>query len=184
MLSGLCLMTHNEATLPVVGPSSKIGNVKSSRKVDDTFFDDSDLTSIDPPSLPATLSLVETEGKESKSLPGVLPLWDPTLWSSFNSWTAPDPNAPAAPNGLTHHLWTAQIEAFRHRVEEHQLGFKHFIERHFTASRFLNFEIVTRGQRNGTGVVPLPGCEEAEPEDLTTCQFCGMHNAEATQEFS
>jgi len=28
--------------------------------------------------------------------------------------------------------------------------------------------------------VPIP--EEAEPEDLTTCQFCGMHNAEATQE--
>ena len=36
--------------------------------------------------------------------------------------------------------------------------------RHFTASRFLHYEIVTRGQRNGTGVVPLPGCEEAEPE--------------------
>ena len=110
-----------------MGPSSKIGIVKSSRKVDDTFLDDPDLASIDPPSLPATL--VETEGKESKSLPGADPLWDPTLWSSFDSWTYADPNAPGAPNGLTHHLWTEQIEAFRHMVEEHQLSFKHFIER-------------------------------------------------------
>lgn len=34
---------------------------------------------------------------------------------------------------------------------------------------------MTRGQRNGTGVVPLPGCEEAEPEAWQNLFLFGGH---------
>ena len=141
--------------------------MKSSRKVD-TFLDDSDLTSIDPPSLPATLSS-ETEGKESKSLPGVLPLWDPTLWSSFNSWTDPDPNAPAAPNGLTHHLWTVQIETFRHMVEEHQLGFKNFIEAQATFRRWQDSESASQEKLTSQELQPSAAAVQPPHNDNSSC---------------
>jgi len=109
------------------GPDScKIGNVRSTRKIDDIFLDDPSLSSIGNASASMTTQDEQREDSQGQgfSFEGLL-----GTWGSFTSWSQCDPDAPQAPNRLTHQLWTQKIEAFRAMVEEHQTGFREFIER-------------------------------------------------------
>ena len=109
------------------GPDScKIGNVRSTRKIDDIFLDDPSLSSIGNASAASmTTQDEELEDSQGFSFEGLL-----GTWGSFTSWSQCSPDEkPQAPNRLTHQLWTQKIEAFRAMVEEHQTGFREFIER-------------------------------------------------------
>ena len=109
-----------------MGPdSSRIGNVQSSRRIDDTFLDDQ-----------SSVTFIIIDGTSAKGFAvdgdDVLSLCqlDPRIprWCSFDSWSD-SRERPEAPNGLTHYHWTERFELFRSMVEAHHLGFKEFVER-------------------------------------------------------
>lgn len=105
------------------GPdSSKIGDVRSSRKPDEIFLDDTD-----PPVIAQTSSPVDAlQFATMKHVRNV----DQHRWQSFDSWTANEVGEHALPpNRWSHHVWNGRIEAFRCLVEEHPESFKNFILR-------------------------------------------------------
>ena len=112
------------------GPDScKIGNVQSTRKIDDIFLDDPSLSSIGNSS-PASMTTQDEQLEDSQNISFAGLLGTLGTWGSFSSWSQSGPqDPPQAPNRLTHQLWTQKIEAFRAIVEEHQMGFREFIER-------------------------------------------------------
>lgn len=113
-----------------MGPdSSRIGNVQSSRRIDDTFLDDQSsvtLITIDGTSVKGFA--VDGDGGALLSLCQLDPRLESIPRCSFDSWSE-SRERPEAPNGLTHHHWTERFELFRSMVEAHQLGFKEFVER-------------------------------------------------------